>query len=100
MSADTGAGRERIVALVELSAASRRLLASDDGKATLNEIRENMQLALSHRFDIALDHVMFGGPGAIPKTTSGKTRYNEVRKAFLALPEDERGPMVLRPVRG
>ena len=100
LSVDTGEARERILALVELSTSSRRLLSSIDGVATLNEIRENMQLALSHRFDIALDHVIFGGPGAIPKTTSGKTRYNEVRKSFVAIPAQEREPMILRPARG
>ena len=59
-----------------------------------------MRAAIGLAYDIDIDHVWLSNPGRIPKTTSGKTRYEEIRKDFAALPASERAGGLILSTRG
>ncbi|MEW4359515.1 fatty acyl-AMP ligase [Burkholderia pseudomallei] len=85
-------GRERTVAILELAAAQRRLILQPDAHADagLQAIAMDARALAARACELPLDHVRLSLPGAIVKTTSGKTRYGELRARMLALPESLR----------
>lgn len=85
-------GRERTVAILELAAAQRRLILQRDAHADagLHAIAVGARALAARACELPLDHVRLSLPGAIVKTTSGKTRYGELRARMLALPDSLR----------
>ncbi len=96
LSIDTD-GREVLIGMISISSSSRRLLAAAKDRTAFAEIAQSVQANIISRFDVGLDHVWFVGPGEIPKTTSGKTRYSEIRRRFLDAPALARIPLMIGP---
>ncbi|PCE30711.1 fatty acyl-AMP ligase [Burkholderia ubonensis] len=81
--------RERTVAILELATAQRRLILrpSVAADAELHSIARSARVLAAQACELPIDHVRLSLPGAIVKTTSGKTRYGELRARMLALPD-------------
>jgi acyl-CoA synthetase (AMP-forming)/AMP-acid ligase II len=82
-------GSEHVVGVLELATSHRRLILGSDGGANSSsaviDLARTARLAVARDCELAIDHVRFVLPGGIPKTTSGKTRYGQLREEFHAL---------------
>jgi len=87
-----GNGAERIVAILELAASHRRLIlqSGEENEHALHEIARTARMICAQDCELPLDHVRIALPGAVMKTTSGKTRYGDLRAWFAAQPDDVR----------
>jgi acyl-CoA synthetase (AMP-forming)/AMP-acid ligase II len=70
-------GREKLVVIQEVERRYRHHLANKD---LVDSIRE----AVVDEHEINIDEILFIGPGALPKTTSGKIQRALTRKLWLA----------------
>lgn len=70
-------GREKLVVIQEVERRYRHHLANED---LVDSIRE----AVVDEHEINIDEILFIGPGALPKTTSGKIQRALTRKLWLA----------------
>jgi acyl-CoA synthetase (AMP-forming)/AMP-acid ligase II len=90
LSIEMNDSREVLIAMASIGGAERRLFFDSTDTTALLMIARAMQESITHHFDVALDHIWFVGPGEIPKTTSGKTRYSEIRSRFREWPASAR----------
>jgi acyl-CoA synthetase (AMP-forming)/AMP-acid ligase II len=96
-------GPEHVVAVLELASSHRRLIsaaganasggpaAGTDTSGGVAELARAARVAVAQDCELSVNHVRIVLPGGIPKTTSGKTRYAQLRDEFHAL-----GPAVRR----
>lgn len=87
MPEGAGEGRERCVAVLELASSHRKLILQPDGETetSLQALARAARTVAAQSCELPLDHVRIALPGAILKTTSGKTRYGELRAQMLLL---------------
>ena len=85
-------GAERIIAILELASNHRRMIlqSSVDAQKALDDLTRAARTVCAQECELPLDHVRIALPGAVLKTTSGKTRYGELRSWFRALAEETR----------
>jgi len=85
-------GAERIVAILELASNHRRMILQPgpDAQKALDDLMRAARTACAQDCELPLDHVRIALPGAVVKTTSGKTRYGELRSWFRSLAVETR----------
>jgi acyl-CoA synthetase (AMP-forming)/AMP-acid ligase II len=85
-------GSERIVAVLELASNHRRMILQPgaDAREALDDLSRRARAVCARECELPLDHVRLALPGAVLKTTSGKTRYGGLRSWFRALAEETR----------
>ncbi len=95
LSVEMNDSNEVLIGMASIAGPERRLLFDATDTTALGKIARAMQESIASHFDVSLDHIWFVGPGEIPKTTSGKTRYSEIRSRFRERPANARKSIMI-----